>query len=182
MAEQSKQLTLSEAVGEYQKFLSDDEKAFAILYTPQKCLLVLIDKTGKFYNHDGEFLPEHMFEARIFNGKAELRWLNEESGKGKTVIISDSIFPNTVGQIPQTYLLWGENIEASQNGWTKFAEARIGSFFVPVDKITRENQRAQFTAIEYLCEYVDGNVAVAEERLTGIVPVPIKQEAQKSND
>ena len=43
---------------------------------------------------------------------------------------------------------------------------------VPIKGITKENQRAQFRAIEYLGEYEDGNVAVAEERLMSIEIAP----------
>jgi CRISPR-associated protein (TIGR03984 family) len=161
--------TLADALNNYkdQGFLG--EKAFAILYTPQHCHLALVDNTGKFFNQAGEFIPQGVFEARIFNDKAELRWLHESNGKGRFAIISDSSFPNNAGTIKQTYLLWGESMGPSQNGWTEFAEARIGSFLVPVAGLSAEKKcKAQFTAIEYLGEFEDGNVAVVDERLTGI--------------
>ncbi len=173
--------TLVQAIAEYKTFLGDDEKAYGILYTPKDCHLILVDKHGKFFNQDGEFMPQNVFEARIFNDKAELRWLNESDGKGKVAIISDS-FPNAVGTIPQTYILWGESMGESSNGWTQFAEARVGSFLVPIGGVAAEKKRrAQFTAIEYLCKYEDGNVAVADERLTGIEICPAQTEEKKSN-
>lgn len=159
--------TLSQAIDVYKKFLGDNEKAYAILYTPKDCHLVLVDKNGKFFNEDGEFAPQSVFEARIFNEKAELRWLNESDGKGKMAIISDGRFPDIVGTIPQTYLLWGQSADRPQNGWTKFATARIGAFYVPVE-LKADETYARVTAVEYLKEYDDGNVAVVDERLTGI--------------
>jgi len=161
--------TLADALTNYkdQGFLG--EKAFAILYTPQHCHLALVDKTCKFFNQAGEFTPQGVFEARIFNDEAELRWLHESNGKGRFVIISDSSFPNNAGVIKQTYLLWGESMGPSQNGWTEFAEARIGSFYVPVSGVTAGKKcRAQINAIEYLGEFKDGNIAVVDERLIGI--------------
>jgi CRISPR-associated protein (TIGR03984 family) len=172
MADETKLTTLSDAIGAFTKLLGEDEKAFAILYTPKDCHLLLVDKDGKFFKQTGEFTPETVFEARIFNDKAELRWLHESDGKGKMAIISDAGFPDAVGTIPQTYLLWGERVklkEGEQNpmGWTKFGSARIGSFDVPVT-LKDEETYARFTAVEYLKTYEDGNVAVVDERLTGI--------------
>jgi CRISPR-associated protein (TIGR03984 family) len=160
---------LADGINEYKKYMSEEKKAFAILYTPRACHLVLVDKEGCFFNEHGPFEPEDVFEARIFNDTAELRWLNESEGKGKMAIISDSSFIDTVGTIPQTYLLWGKKVELpagkeNPDGWTKFGTARIGAFYVPI--VTNE-EYARFKAKEYLKAH-DGNVAVVDERLTGI--------------
>jgi CRISPR-associated protein (TIGR03984 family) len=81
---------------------------------------------------------------------------------------------------PQTYLLWGQSTGnfSGDGEWTQFGEARIGAFFVPVPNIAPKGY-AQITAVEYLKEYEDGNVAVADERLTGIKPYDgeVKQDA-----
>src|SRR5215210_1097262 len=114
--------TLAQAFDEYKTFLGDDEKAFAILFTPKDCHLILVDKHGKFFNQDGEFTPHNVFEARIFNDKAELRWLNESNGKGKMAIISDTSFPDAV-PIKQKYLLWGQSTGKIKGDWTQFATA-----------------------------------------------------------
>lgn len=168
--------TLEEAIDEYREILDDDEKAYAILYTPRDCHLLLVDKAGKFFDNDGEFMPQNVFEARIFNHKAELRWLNESDGRGKMAIISEKSFPDTVDTIRQIYLLWGESLGANnQIGWTKFATARIGSFYVPVQLEVGQTY-ARFTAVEYLRKYEDGNVAVVDERLTGIEGYDPKKE------
>jgi CRISPR-associated protein (TIGR03984 family) len=195
--------TLAEAVTSYvAAFNGKFEKAVALLYAPHECFLAVVDKNGKLWgidrdskSHDQakiDVTQQAIFEARVFNESAELRWLNEADGKGAAVVLSESnekkffdkeaeaFLPSRkelVGRIDQTYLVWGQSTGASQNDWTQLAEARIGSFFVPVDGITKANQRAQFTAFEYLGEYEDGNVAVAEERLIGI-KVAVTEEKQ----
>lgn len=168
--------------------------AFALLYAPQHCFLAKVNSSGKFENGNGKIIDvekEAVFEARLFNQDAELRWLNKENGAGGAVVLCEDqtkkffgVEPKAADKIyarvepPQTYFLWGESIGPSNNGWTKFAEARIGSFLVPVAGIAaNQKQRAQFTAVEYLGEYEDGNVAVTEERLTRIQAVATKQEA-----
>lgn len=190
-------------------------QAIGLLYAPHKCFLAIVKREGeewRFYEgssskesgkevvKEKEISADSVFEARVFNSDAELRWLNKADGKGSAVVLckDDSVEffdvkpelfktkvkeeeKDLVGTIEQTYLLWGQSVAASNgDGWAQFAEARIGSFFVPVKNIKGEKQRAQFTAVEYLGEYEDGNVAVIEERLTGIAPVEMKQEAQSN--
>jgi CRISPR-associated protein (TIGR03984 family) len=71
-----------------------------------------------------------------------------------------------IGTIRQRYLLWGKRAEDPSGGWTRLTTARIGSINVPaVDGL-----RFQICALEYLSEYDDGNVAVAEERLLALEP------------
>lgn len=189
---------LPDCVDEYVKTFGE---GFAVLYTPSSCYLTRLDSHGIIIASSGkENEPAELkkdvlrsvFEARIFNEAAEMRWLNRANGEHKAVVLSESqqtffdgawnpvsnIYAKIVVEVDskfgpaQDYLLWGESIGSSlSNGWTQFAEARIGSFFVPIsdNKISDKNRvRACFTAIEYLGEYEDGNVAVAEERLTGI--------------
>jgi CRISPR-associated protein (TIGR03984 family) len=165
--------------------------ALALLYAPRQCFLAKVNSNSRFEDSKGEIdvEKEAVFEARVFNAIAELRWLNRENGIGKAIVLCEDeakkfldVEPQAVDKIyaridtPQTYLLWGESVGESINGWTKFAEARIGSFPVPIAGVTaNKKQRAQFTAIEYLGEYEDGNVVVAEERLTGMVIVPAEE-------
>lgn len=180
------------------------DRASALLYAPHKSFLGIARKMdddwkiyrGWFDKANGNAVVEEaisdtlIYEARIFNKTAELRWLNQENGRGDAVVLCEDsakkffdinaseFRPNNKGivdTIEQTYLLWGESVGASIGDWAKFAEARIGSFFVPIATITQGNQRAQFTAIEYLGEYQDGNVAVAEERLCGIEMVSTEE-------
>lgn len=139
-------------------------ESYAILYAPKKCYLARFDG-AKFVDEKGEIKVEEVgvYEARIFNSEKELRWLSS----GEMKIISDADFPNST-KLDQNYLLWGKKSDLTANGWTQFAEARIGAFFVPKEIST---DYAQFTAVEYLSEFEDGNVAVIDERLTGISEV-----------
>jgi CRISPR-associated protein (TIGR03984 family) len=185
--------TLGKAVTEYHKNFGE---GLALLYSPKACWLAKLESDGSFVASRGkEDKPmalasedlQSVFEARVFNAKAELRWLNEVGGSGAAVVLCVDDAHNFFGMKPvlfktkindeekelidtieQTYLLWGQSVGAATGDWTQFAEARIGSFFVPLKDVTAPNKRARFTAIEYLGEYEDGNVAVAEERLTGI--------------
>jgi CRISPR-associated protein (TIGR03984 family) len=188
-------LSLADAVASFTKNFSTDIKHYALLYAPHKCFLAIVDRDNTFRNEKDLIDIKNVYEARVFNRTAELRWRNKENGFGKATVLCDTDsfeFLNTeskafktniygedkelVGEIKQTYLLWGESIDGSKNGWTRFAEARIGSFYVPVDGIgASEKSRAQFRVIEYLGEYEDGNVAVCQERLCGIDRVSIKE-------
>jgi CRISPR-associated protein (TIGR03984 family) len=159
-----------EALDQFKPLLTDEGLAYAVLYTPTECCLSLVNNEGKFFNENGEFIPEKVFEARIFNEEAELRWLNETDDRGKVSIISDASFPNAVHTIEQTYLVWGRSTGTPKGDWTQFATARIGSFYVPLPNV-REGGYAQIKAREYLTTYEDGNVAVVDERLVGIEEV-----------
>jgi CRISPR-associated protein (TIGR03984 family) len=183
---------LDEALGGFVQGFGNDfpTETYAVLFAPGSCFLAVVSD-AKFHSSNGEIDvgKEAVFEARVFNHAAELRWLNQANGDGPAVVLSRhnskkffGVVPEPfvtkvneqekklVGAIEQSYLLWGESVGASlESGWTQFAEARIGSFFVPIAGVkANRKRRAQFMAIEYLGEYEDGNVAVAEERLTGI--------------
>src|SRR5205085_116400 len=133
---------------------------------------------------------EDVFEARVFNSVAELRWLNERDGMGLARVLADAgdfkFFGDEpkpedglVGELRQQYLLWGKSAKVSANGWTQFATARIGAFNVPLDGLGK-GDNARFVAREYLRVYEDGNVCVTEERLIGLEVEKAKQEV-KSN-
>lgn len=155
-------------------FVKDFGESFAILYTPKECLLLKVGKDGIFQNRQGKESPANVFEARIFNGAAEMRWFNE-NGQGIAVILSETETDEEFGgevllENPQNYLFWGQSTAKFENDWTQFGTARIGSFYIPVQNIA-DRGFAKFTAIEYLKEFEAGNVAVFEERLTGISEV-----------
>lgn len=160
--------SLSQSVQEFISSFEKLPKTFAVLYAPDKCYLALVDAAGNFLVKDNinKFSVDKIFEARVFNSKKELRWLN---GYGEA-IISDAIFRDDkkfAGTIDQSYLLWGQSTGKADGDWTEFATARIGSFYVPLSKVPHQGY-AKFTAVEYLKKYEDGNVAVVDERLTGI--------------
>ena len=196
----SKVMKLADALNEFFTALArkqkENEGAFALLYAPRHCYLALARKDGegvKFFNAKGEINPkeiEDVFEARVFNSAAELRWLNERDGAGSARALADTgdfkFFGDEpqpekgiVGELSQQYLLWGKSAQASANGWTQFATARIGAFNVPLDGLGK-GDHARFVAREYLREYEDGNVCVAQERLIGLEVEKAKQEV-KSN-
>lgn len=158
---------LSQCVNDFVSSVGPLQKIFAVLYAPDKCYLTLVDSSGNFELKDNvsRFDVNKIFEARVFNADRELRWLR---GYG-TLIISDASFAggDFVGKLDQRYLLWGKSADKSQDRWTIFATARIGAFHVPVELKPNESY-ARFTAVEYLKKYDDGNVAVVDERLTGI--------------
>ena len=168
--------------------------SWAILYSPKHCHLAKLEN-GQFEIAESEkdginvkkVSFEQIYEARIFTEKAELRWLKDEKD-GTAVILSEDenlqfdakVSDKTYTAICQKYLLWGQSTNTTDGNWTQFAEARIGAFFVPIANVADKGY-AQFTAVEYLKEFEDGNVAVFEERLTGIKPYPTETKGEKTN-
>jgi CRISPR-associated protein (TIGR03984 family) len=162
--------------------------SLAILYSPKHCYLAKFEN-GQFEIAESEkdgikvkkVSLEQIYEARIFTETAELRWLKDEKD-GTAVILSedenlkfdDKVSDETYTAICLKYLLWGQSTNTTNGNWTQFAEARIGAFFVPIANVADKGY-AQFTAVEYLKEFEDGNVAVFEERLTGIKPYEFEE-------
>lgn len=179
-------VSLREAVTEFANW--SDTHGFgptlALLYGTTNCSLNRVGKwDGVFECLDRDDLPvrfETIYEARLFHEKAEMRWLNEEAGFGRSVIVGDAPLPapNDPDQknwsstadifcvdLPKHYLIWGEFESTSPNGWTRFSTARIGGIWIP---ITAQQGRARLRAVEYLKEFADGNVAVFQERILGL--------------
>lgn len=139
-----------------------------------------VDNTLKVHDFEGEMQLDLVFEARIFNQTAELRWL--KSGElGTAVLLSENEQLSGVEWLLDenakltnlepldnniTYLLWGEgtNIQLN-NDWSCLTAARIGKLYVPISGI-KAKERVQLVAQEYIGK-VDcyGNMAVVEERL-----------------
>lgn len=111
-----------------------------------------------------------VFELRAFTGMHELRWLNESAGTGRGVLVSD----DGSGVTPPTYhrLMWGAVVDQS-DGWATLSAARIGTIKVPVDSPTSLiGRRIWLRAVEYEAEDEHGNVAVVDERITGLEAGP----------
>jgi len=161
------------------------ENAVALLYAPKSCQFARF-QDGILLNAEEQSIDlDPVFEARIFNSKAELRWLNETGGFGRAVLISeDKTLPefkqsvweqpesslSAICTIPQCYLLWGkgDDLAIESEKWGILSEARIGQLKVPVGQLKAE-QTVCLQAIEYLAEVDEyGNVAVVEERLLGL--------------
>jgi CRISPR-associated protein (TIGR03984 family) len=174
--------TLPAAVAAFQKTLTDDG-ATALFYAPARCILAKVAQDGSATDSSGHPVTlNDVFEARVFHRNAELRWLNDPSAQRqhRTAILSvrkldvaltEASLPGTVvGTLEQTYLLWGTGDTRTAglaSGWSRLATPRIGKLDVPLAGVNAE-QRVVVRAIEYLCEFADGNVAVAEERLVGL--------------
>lgn len=172
-------LTLNEALQDCPML----DNGIALLYSLKRCQFArvrdrsLIDDRDRVIPLDN-FASQYIFEARIFTPECELRWLNENNGRGISALICERELslpdwqPNPplmyLESLPQQYLLWGQKTEArASQGWQKLASARIGMLAVPLQQQIAKNQRVYLKTQEYLGE-VDrdnGNVAVIEERL-----------------
>ncbi|MBL8149238.1 MAG: TIGR03984 family CRISPR-associated protein [Blastocatellia bacterium] len=178
---------LTDALSNFVILFGEEIKTVGILYAPDKCSFVRLERDGKVTNEQGKELNiDRVFEARLFNSEAELRWLNESNGLGKAIVVSRQDKKDkanyfefseplkTCGAICQSYLLWGEGYSESdkqmQEGWSCLAEARIGKIYVPINGVAKKGERVLLKAVEYLRESDEenGNVIVFEELLTGL--------------
>ncbi|HEY5137967.1 MAG TPA: CRISPR-associated protein Csx19 [Methylococcales bacterium] len=175
----SSTITLSEALTKVHSTLLPG--GVALLYSPEHCQFACLDGSGNLLNQEGNRIDLNpVFEARVFNKKAEMRWLNDCYGKGYAVLLSEEAISQYFEEAveltklakldePTTnYILWGQGAKNSypdKPGWSKLSLARIGSMDVPIGNVG-ESKRVCLKAIEYLQEVDDyGNVAIVEERL-----------------
>lgn len=174
-------LSLAEALADF-ALIVGDTSATALLYSPRRCELGVFQQ-GNIVGPKAQpqdLLP--VFEARVFNPTAELRWLNDPSGaeRHQAVILTEANCSGLLGHswgatsqdyagtLPQTYLLWGAGTgRPLNNGWSELATPRIGALLVPLAGVNRE-QHARLNALEYLTKAEHGNVIVFEERLCGL--------------
>jgi CRISPR-associated protein (TIGR03984 family) len=157
--------------------------AVGLFYSPESCALGQVASTQVTDSRDALVNLDRVFEARIFNADYELRWLNDRSGLGTAVLLSETPIDNLAIDLnpisaietqPQTYLLWGEGLPASlASGWSRLATSRLGKLDVPIAGVNQKGQRVRLKAIEYFqcLDDLYGNVVVAEERLTGFTLV-----------
>lgn len=199
----AKDLTLAASVEKFCKKMAGDVKSYALLYAPRYCQLAIVESSNAAFQisvvekrepnklETMVFDETDVFEARIFNSRAELRWLQEADGKGRASVISEdgalSVFDvepseeSITESYPQQYVVWGKSTDAPEiKGWTQFATARIGALEVPVSNVGKRGA-ACFTALEYFKEYEDGNVGVCDERLTGIQVLAAKPSEVQNN-
>lgn len=173
-------LLLANALSEFARFIGKNGAA-AILYTPRRCELATFAE-GALRAGDGQPVDiGSVFEARVFNETAELRWLNDPSPEQchRAVILTEqeqSLSGNwkmeqekgVIERLDQTYLLWGEGTGKQENdGWSELATARIGGRRIPVGNVAR-NQRVLLHSVEYVVEVDHGNAVVFDERLVEI--------------
>jgi CRISPR-associated protein (TIGR03984 family) len=187
----TEKIELSDALNHCSAYF--DNNAIGILYSPIAC------QFGRF--HNGQIVDEagveislrSVFEARIFNLKGELRWLNHSGGVGKAVLLSQGDIQNYFEQslesieaidiIDSQYLLWGEGTgkSPSDENWSYLSAARIGKIAVPIQGISGQ-QKVGLRFREYLGIWTTekpednhGNVVVLEERLLGLIENSTKQ-------
>lgn len=176
-------LTLTEALLDCGDLL---QGGVALLYSIEKCQFAKVSPDNSLLDSQNQIIPldnfssQYIFEARIFNPDCELRWLNENNGKGRTALISEQTDLKQqisdwqensqlqyLESLPQQYLLWGQKTNTAANtGWQKLSSARIGTLTIPLETEIPKNRRVYLKTKEYLAEIdINGNVAVIEERL-----------------
>lgn len=173
-----KNVTLEESIINCKEVLQD---AVALLYSPDSCQFLKLNNQN-FQDPNGQEKEANqlsdIFEARIFNPSCELRWLNQNCGSGKAVLLSESeqslesftaLNPITCESLKQEYLLWGKKAknQPNQEGWQTLSEARIGKLNIPLSEIIKDDQRVYLQTCEYISNQFDNyrNYAVIEERL-----------------
>ena len=197
-------MTLSETIMACAPQLATGQKLFVLLYSPACCRFALIncngetietiiadrrggeinlhevDKAANDTQTSGEgFNLGSVFEARLFNAQADVRWLHAREGRGEAAAVAETSKLKLFGieepsgqecatpPIKQTYMLWGAGSGDSTEKWSEMTTARTGAFLVPVPHLARQ-ERVQFNSVEYVKSYRDGNLGVFEERLTGL--------------
>jgi len=171
-------------------------KTYALLYAPNWLKFGLLDGNAIPCDANGKPINlDPVYEARVFNQGAELRWLNEAASEGQAVLISESEYelaghwtPDKVetalSPLDQTYLLWGIGVKTQPGtGWSRLTTARIGRLDVPIDiganlALAKPDERVRvlLEVKEYLAEAdTHGNVVVCDERLWGLKDVIVKQ-------
>jgi CRISPR-associated protein (TIGR03984 family) len=157
------------------------EGAIALLYSPRKCQFARLHcqtDTVQFLDYEDNSVDiTNVFEARIFNDHAELRWLNQEKGRGRSVLLSEQEkrlqdyeaidVLTDLEQLDPRYLLWGEGWtkpEQWSEQWSRLTLARIGSIPVPIANL-QQSSTVALKVREYLKADDYGNLSVVEERL-----------------
>lgn len=147
----------------------------ALLATPRTYHIALVNASGHLETAKGSVRLQDVFEARFFDERAELRWVNIAEGRGAAVLLTEdaAALPATFGErlpgIEATgtragaYLLWGRSA-GPVNGWTTLSTERIGTIAIPAE--IPADQHAQVLTREYIAHDPNhGNAYIAEERL-----------------
>jgi CRISPR-associated protein (TIGR03984 family) len=149
--------------------------ATAMLSTPTRHWLAAM-VGGVVTDRSGTADLGSVYEARIFDGDRELRWLNESAGQGRAALLAEdgAALPAgfgaplpavpTLAVLDQRYLLWGQVEGSSERGWTTLYSPRIGPLDVPHP--AEPGARLRLVVREYIAaEERHGNAYVADERL-----------------
>lgn len=192
--------SLQEALDEMQVILGEERQAVCLLSHPEWFRLGLL--SGSVVSGpDGKAIPvAGVFEARVFTGEWELRWLQSEAG-GLAVLLTEFgeckpegewepgtglaevtpmereylvIGPLGPGQARERTPMVSEPVSGLMNGrereWSFTRSSRVARLHLPVSA-------AKGGAVLRTIEYVDrerehGNAYVTEERLIALEEIP----------
>lgn len=158
----------------------------ALLCTPTAYLIAMVDG-GTLVPAPGTCAEDRVplgdvFDARVFDGDVEFRWVKTDGDLGSAVLLSEdpARLPLGFGEPAESvdaydhqdgrYLLWGWSLGPRQDGWTTLTTARIGRLQVPAAIPARG--RAHLSIREYAVRDDHGNVRIAEERLLCLTKRP----------
>ncbi|MGW2303949.1 type III-D CRISPR-associated protein Csx19 [Streptomyces sp. NPDC001809] len=161
--------------------------AVALLSTPQAHTVARVTEGRCRTRESDPYDPSAVFEARVFDGERELRWLCDTGHHGRAVLLTEDetllpdAFPEPVAPLAATavlaahYLLWGRPAGGDEE-WTVLHTPRIGTLTVPHPRPDAE-QRLRLVTREYVStDPHHGNAHVSEERLLRIETVPADQQ------
>ncbi|MEN9226898.1 MAG: CRISPR-associated protein Csx19 [Thermostichus sp. DRC_bins_24] len=166
-------ITLVDALAACSPYLIN---GIGLLYAPDACSFVRWENGHLVDRLESPVDLAKVFEAKIFTETHELRWLNQNRGSGRAVLLSEDPLGEVLSEevenlkvievLPQQYLLWGKGIDTNSSAdWGSIASARVGSLDIPIGGI-RQDSYVYLHSREYLNIVDDyGNVAVVEERL-----------------
>ncbi len=177
--------TLAQAIAIFTRLYGN---AVGLVYG-RHCRFILADRSGTTTNQTGIDLLDDVWEARLFNPGAELRWLQTDADAthrfGQCALIHDDPCESPElatkplaysALLAQTGLFWGA-VDAEASGdtassdrkeWQCLKSGQIGTLWVPCGPIGHDH-----TPILRSQEYVShpdehGNVAIIEQRLLDV--------------
>lgn len=176
-------ISLSDALSsEYERL----EGAIGLFYSPSVCAIGRLTKqkdeklavqTMQCRRKQWQLIDamnlSAVFEARVFNDRADFRWLNTPGATGgRSVIVTEAEATSADSKIydtlPQQYALWGEYDEDTESfpeeDWTIVSTSQVGKLAVPISSTERKDFVVLSTK-EYLQADEDGNAYVKYERL-----------------
>lgn len=159
--------------------------ATALLSTPTAYAVAAL-AAGELAGPNGVLSADDVFDARVFDGTAELRWLHDADRRGTAVVIGEQpelvdLLPTRLADVPvisaidTRYVVWGRPTPAAHPGWATLTAARIGQLSLPLPGSAADH-RAVLLAREYVavCDH-HGNAGVIDERLIGLSTVEVRR-------